>query len=442
MVLQILLLEINKIQKVNVVDNKKKIVICSDSLAKLTGLGKTALRIAKGFYDSDKYDVSYFVITGQDSDKTCLSLYGDNYSKFFDNLKIYNCQLNDQNKFKLFDDHLSQEKPDILFSLLDPWNLDQIQMSQYRDSFYWIAYCLFETPEYPENVMLPNMFLMDSPRKSVFQPLREANLVIPVTKMGGVILEEHSIPHTENIYLGIDFIDEFIGKFTKEEIFGKTNITNSDVLLMTVGRNSERKKLDKVLEAFACFLKYYKEKDKNYKLYVHTDFNESVTGTDLIGHAQKLGILDNLIFPINFIKNETMLDSDLYKRYSVCDAYISLSAGEGFCLPIVESLMHNKPVVYLNYGGHAEYTKSYGYPVKVESLYAARNIAMLWALPDIADAAKNIKEALTEKFSMSSVEYTKNKFDWNSVIIPKLIDVIEESFVEKDKIDFNIKRII
>ena len=65
-------------------------------------------------------------------------------------MPIYNCQLMDANKYKLFDDYILKEKPDIVYSLIDPWNLDQIELSSFRDTFYWVAHCLFETPEYPE----------------------------------------------------------------------------------------------------------------------------------------------------------------------------------------------------------------------------------------------------------------------------------------------------
>ncbi|HNQ20840.1 MAG TPA: hypothetical protein PKI46_07260 [Bacteroidales bacterium] len=77
---------------------RKKICICSDTISIITGLGKTALRIARGFYENG-YDVCYFVITGQDSDKNCLPYYGEQYKNLFRNFEktIY------KNKFLLLE---------------------------------------------------------------------------------------------------------------------------------------------------------------------------------------------------------------------------------------------------------------------------------------------------------------------------------------------------
>ena len=61
---------------------KKKVAICSDTLGRITGLGKTSLRIAKGFYDNG-YDVIYIVLTGQDTDTSCKNLYDQSFIKDF-----------------------------------------------------------------------------------------------------------------------------------------------------------------------------------------------------------------------------------------------------------------------------------------------------------------------------------------------------------------------
>jgi len=423
--------------------SKKKIVICSDSIQKITGLGKTALRIAKGFYDSG-YDVVYFVLTGQDTDIKCKDIYDSVYADLFNHMPIYNCQLMDANKYKSFDDYILTEKPDIVYSLIDPWNLDQIELSSFRDTFYWVAHCLFETPEYPEHAMVTSYLKHDSPRKSIFDPLRKADLVIPVTKMGEGTLDLRDVKHTDHIYLGIDCHKACKESLTKQQVFG-SNVSDDDFIFMTVGRNSERKKLDKILEAFAIFLSNKKEEgdERVYRLYMHTDFNEAVGGTDLISLASSLNIINNVMFPVHFIKNEIMLDKDLYKRYSVCDAYIELSAGEGFCYGTLEALLHNKSVVYLNYGGHAEYCNAFGYAVSVSEYYSARNVNVRWALPKMNDAVRGMNIISNTSYApIKSSDFVKETFDWDSVIIPKLLKTIEDNFVQKRKMSFNLKKVM
>ena len=341
----------------------------------------------------------------------------------------------------MFDDFIYEEKPDIVFSLLDPWYLDQFEASIYRDSFYWVAWCLFETPEYPEFIKQPNFLNPVSPAKSLFNPLRNADLCIPVSKMGKKILEDHDIKCTDNIYLGIDYDLRCNDNLTKKEVFGDA-VNNDTFIFMTVGRNSERKKIDMVIEAFAQFLKSHKSDKNKYKLYVHSDFIESVSGTDLITLSSDFGIIDNVLFPTCFQKKEIMLDKDLYKRYKVCDAYIGLPAGEGFGLGFAEALLHDKPVIYLNYGAYKEYCTNYGYPVGVSAYYNARDIHMKWALPKLDEAAKHMSVCVDSKHKVDSSEYMKNNFDWNTVIIPKLVSTVEENAIIKEKIPFKIQRVV
>lgn len=418
---------------------KKKICICSDTIQSITGLGKTALRIAKGFHDAN-YDVCYFVITGQDSDKKCFPFYGEQYKDLFRDFNIYNCQISHPERVKLFDEFIYQEKPDIVLTLLDPWYLDQIHFSIYRNTFTWIAYCLFETPMYPEFAKVPNYIKNDFSVKSIFDPLRNADICIPVSKMGEKILRDKQIKCTENIYLGVDFDLRCNDELTKEQVFGSA-VTNDTFLFMTVGRNSERKKIDKVMEAFAQFMKSHKDDKDKYKLYIHTNHFECCTGTDLISLGMQLGIIDNVLFPVCFDRRQVMLDKDLYKRYKVCDAYIGLSAGEGFGYGFMEALMHNKPVIYLNYGAHKEYCVNHGYPVSVESYYNARDIYMQWALPKLSEAVKHMHVCVDSKHKVDADEYIKNNFDWDLAILPKLIKVVEDNYTEKKKINFKLNRV-
>ena len=418
---------------------RKKICICSDTISIITGLGKTALRIARGFYENG-YDVCYFVITGQDSDKRCLPYYGEQYKNLFRDFEIYNCQINNPERCKQFDEFIYKEKPDIVFSLLDPWYLDQIDCSAYRSSYTWIAYCLFETPSYPEFIKMPNLVKKDMSVKSLFTPLRKADVVVPVSKMGKKLLEEKKVECTDNIYLGIDFDLRCESNITKEDIFGQS-IKNDDFLFMTVGRNSERKKIDQVLEAFAKFLNTRKNDRHKFKLYVHTNHIESCTGTDLVAQMMSLNIVDNTFFPSCFERNQVMLDKDLYKRYKVCDAYVGLSAGEGFGYGYIEALMHNKPVIYIDYGAHREYCINHGYPIPVKTLYNAKDVYMQWALPDIYTAVNCMNYCADNVKKENHDEYLKNNFDWDKVIIPKLVSQANSVEDKRYKKLFELKRI-
>ena len=126
----------------------------------------------------------------------------------------------------------------------------------------------------------------------------------------------------------------------------------------------------------------------------------------------------------------------------MCDAYIELSAGEGFCYGTLEALLHDKHVIYLNYGGHAEYCSAFGYGVSVSEYYSARNVNMRWALPKMHDAVRGMNIISQLNYVNNSSNFIREVFDWDEVIIPKLMTMIEDNFVQKPKMNFTLKKVM
>jgi glycosyltransferase involved in cell wall biosynthesis len=429
-------------------EKKLKILMAGDTLATVTGLGKVALRLLKGFYDTGKYEIRYTVVTGNSSDISNYVLYGEEYKELFTEMgQVYNTQIHDQTNYILFDQVVMTEKPDIVLSLLDPWNLDQIAWSEYRSNFYWVNYALFEVDHYPEYVMAQSFIKNDSPRKSLREILSLADMNIPVTQMGKDILDKWGVPTTESISLGIDFDKRCTKPLLKEQIF-KGVVKNSDFVFMTMGRNSERKKLDQVIEAFAHFLKtHVDEEDKmTYKLYLHTDFNETLGGTDLITQMLELGLTQNVVAPECFITGKNLSDEELYERYKVSDCFIGLPSGGGWEYGYLEAMMHGKPIIYSEYGGHLEYCrKAVGFPVPIRSYFAARNTYMKWGLADIKEAAKAMRNCVSAIKNKSLKPETNielsSAFDWKH-IIPKFITAVEFNYTPREKISYGLRRIV
>jgi glycosyltransferase involved in cell wall biosynthesis len=188
-----------------------------------------------------------------------------------------------------------------------------------------------------------------------------------------------------------------------------------------------------------------------YFLYIHTNPNEISGGTDLISQAMTLGILKKLLFPSSYVNNIIMGQEELFSRISVMDCYIGLPAGEGFGYGFADAMMHGIPLIYIDYGGHVEYCRDAGLPVKVQSFYNSKNAYMKWAIADIEEASCQMlymayNENVRERFSQVGIE-TMEKYSWE-IQSKKFIDLIMNEYnkVKDLKNDlhknFYLKRII
>jgi glycosyltransferase involved in cell wall biosynthesis len=276
--------------------------------------------------------------------------------------------------------------------------------------------------------------------------LNQADMIIPVTDMGKRVLLNLELKNvTNHIYLGMDF-NLKCNSATKCEAFGQ-HIPEDSFIFMTMGRNISRKKLDMVVLAFCEFLKTRQDKDR-FKLYIHTNINEHKDGTDLLTMIVNLGLASHIILPKSFLNNVNPPIEELYRRYKACDCYIGLPGGEGFGYGFSQSMMHGKPIIYLNYGGHAEYLQGRGLPVKPKGFYFADYIFMSFALPDIDDAVIQMNrivndENLRNELGKKAYDFAKENFDWITQG-KKFISTIEMGYDNCDKslFNFNLKRVM
>lgn len=99
-----------------------------------------------------------------------------------------------------------------------------------------------------------------------------------------------------------------------------------------VARNQPRKRFDLLMLAFAEFAK-----DKpNVKLYLHTALKD--IGFDILDIARQLNIADKLILTENLTPNQGVSESRLNYIYNSFDVNALISLGDGFGLPVAESM--------------------------------------------------------------------------------------------------------
>ena len=111
---------------------------------------------------------------------------------------------------------------------------------------------------------------------------------------------------------------------------GKTNI-------LFTGRVAPNKKQEKLIEAFYYYRKYY---NPGARLCLVGNY----TGTEryyerLVSYAKKLGLEKDVVFTgmLSFAK--------ILAYYRAADVFLCMSAHEGFCVPLVEAMYFNIPIV-------------------------------------------------------------------------------------------------
>ena len=435
-------------------DNKKekiRILFVGDSLSSPSGLSYVISSFMRMFKVSagDKYSVAYCSVTGANSSINHCMVQGDAFKHAFEkDLLIYNANLLEEDGMLNFNKAIIDFRPHIVFSNLDPWNVDQIAYSIYRSSYFWVQYLTIETPFYPEVVMYPTYIIREN-RKSMKDILAKADVLIPATSIGKKVLENMGLHPVDNIYNGIE-MEIVCHDITKKEAFSPA-IDENDFIFMTMGVNNERKKIDVVVDAFAKFLDKMKKGGdiSKYKLFLHTDTDQRIGGTDLETQIINLGIQRNIIFSNAYKQGIVLYKVDLYKRYKASDCYIGLPGGEGFGYGFAEALIHGIPVIYSDYGGHTSYLKDIGLPVKIKALVNARNIYMQWAIADTDDAAIQMckivsDKKLRESLSKRGKQFAEKEFPWE-VVFKKLVNTIESKFSEEKRQEiysFNLKKII
>jgi len=118
--------------------------------------------------------------------------------------------------------------------------------------------------------------------------------------------------------------------------FSLTKKLNNSVEIICVGRIVPHKKVEDILKVFAFYNQCI---NNNSKLLLIGKYNDS--------DAYLLWLKD-MIEKLD-LKNVTFIndisDEELASHYENADIYLSMSEHEGFCIPLVESMHHNLPIV-------------------------------------------------------------------------------------------------
>lgn len=176
---------------------------------------------------------------------------------------------------------------------------------------------------------IPVLFWYQSSRPKLIPEL-ETVTVVPLTRMTAAHLKQSGLGQTGPVIPhGVD-----------TRIFrpgaGVTKSGAGSPRLMSVGANSRRKRIDKLIEAFRLVVNHL----PNAKLSIKTDASEKVGGFDITRLLDHYEVTDS----VSVITAE-LPDSALAELYASSDFYIHTAEWEGFCIPVIEAMACGVPVV-------------------------------------------------------------------------------------------------
>ncbi len=313
-----------------------------------------------------------------------------------------------------------QVKPDIIFMLNDPWVIDKAFSFRPPDTDPMIKYIAY----YPIDA---------GPLKPGWAEMltREFDAQVCYSHFAeNIIIEANGGKRPDNlyqIYHGVDTNTFF--PVNQQEVRLKLGLPLDSFIVGMVARNQYRKRFDLVVKAFSVFAK-----DKpNAKLYLHTGLED--VGFDIQDLVNAHDISDKLILTEGQRIDKGVPKEMLNYIYNSFDVNVLISLGDGFGLPVAESMATGVAQLVSDHSclkelveGHGGLTvKNAAWIMNVSGINTFGGVA---DVDDMVDKLNYLYQNKSQRIAFAEQGYqfiTQPKFNWD-VIANQFNDVIREIF--------------
>ena len=240
--------------------------------------------------------------------------------------------------------NIHRENPDLVFFLNDPWLI-----KNYMD---------IKPPEIGRYLKYVAYYPTDAPpiKKEWLEVLNQMDAQVCYSKYAeDVITYSNSNKRPENlyqIYHGVD-TNTF---FPMDQAYARAKLgIPADLFVIgMVARNQPRKRFDLLMMAFAQFAK---GKD-DVKLYLHTGLRD--IGFDIVDIVKQLDLDNKLIITPDITPNQGVTPEELNLIYNSFDVNALISLGDGFGLPVAESMAVGCPQIVSGHSCLKELVEGHG----------------------------------------------------------------------------------
>lgn len=238
--------------------------------------------------------------------------------------------------------------------------------------------------------------------------LRKADTVITYNKFGEIVNNQFFPNNSHMIYHGIDYpfwakpIPSFLVEAKKKEMFG----TDDVFVWGMVARNNPRKNIPVFYETFAQHVKT----NPKARLLMHAcnlDF-----GWNMERLAIEYGIKDKVYLTPGLTPQKGVSPEDLRLLYNTMDYHVNTAWGEGFCIPIIESLACGVPNLVTNYTVGKEFitdTNS-GECIRVALYATEQQTHIRRAYVDPRDLLEKMNRLYANKYDKTIDKYNKTRW--------------------------------
>jgi glycosyltransferase involved in cell wall biosynthesis len=425
----------------------KKVLLVSDSAAIHTGFGRVAREIGTGLCKAG------FLVKQLGWFHSCSK--GNVFTPF----EIIPCAgEGDSYGERSFDVAVAKFRPDIVLAIGDPWMLKSVILSKTRTSFSLVVYVPVDGQPFSKNwAALLNM----------------ADTVVSYADFGTEQMIYAGVDNKKIVKInhGVD-LDTF-KPLDKETVKKETNSTGLFVV-GTVARNQPRKNfpiLMKAVQLFVapysvctkCGMMYFQTPEKkfircecgggvldypaksNIKLYMHTMVIDSAWDLNIL--TERYHLEDVVIIPQGLSVGGGITDMALNHVMNSFDAFVLPTAGEGWGLPILESMAAGIPTMATDYSAHVEFCKDAALLIEVSEFYTETDSMTERALPSVLDIVFKLDSLYLPKnvFIMkwgNYIEATKGKLDYDKLKFGKELCLELSSNCRKRAEDYSWKRVV
>jgi glycosyltransferase involved in cell wall biosynthesis len=359
-----------------------------------------------------------------------------------------------------FENVVAKFRPDLVWTLADPYMCDYMGQYRGRYGFKLLKYCPVDGVPQPA---------------SWREALKDCDMFVPITKFGADALAPSFKGEVkQHIYHGVD-TDRF-KPFSADARarLRPHNLGEDAKILGFVGHNQFRKmnwvmfpilkylrtgayynclRCDKItLQQWDPVTKKMSEDPlprcdhcgdetsmipgdpRNVHLWMHCFNRQGVTW-----QPEKMKDLWGLEGAVMFTQEMTadvgVPEKDMPSLFNCFDVYLALSGGEGFCIPMVEAMACGVPVVYTDYSGHGEVARGIGKPVRPAVIMPDQVEPIGRAIADIADAVRVIGQLLDNKdvrlqAVSAGLSAARDRYSWD-LIATQWNDLLHNNFSPK-----------
>ena len=298
-----------------------------------------------------------------------------------------------------FERVIHELKPHVVITLGEMWMLDWLHKHPVRPQFKWIGYFPMDGgPFYP-------------PWESM---LKDVDELVAMSEFGRQIFQE-GLPSRkiQMIYHGVD--PAVFRPLPNREHLKSHERFRGKFVVGCVARNQPRKNIPALVKAFARL----SERIENLHLYLH--MNPCDVGYDLVTLLHRYGLKGKAdVSGPDFSLHQGLEDEQLNRLYNLFDMMVLPSTGEGFGLPILESMAAGVPVAATDYSACTELLRGRGELIKILTTVTAGTNLIEQAVIDVEDIATCIERVyrspqLAKEHSKAGRAFAE-KLSWDAIV--------------------------